>query len=254
MSNAGAAYPLSDAEARERAAMLKGLAVNFARADAEIIPLDHEVRKRRPLGLAPVGADDSSYLPLVAEAFANISPEGRAAPATVENTIDILDIAIRATFDGDDNLYGLIVALRGQVSELKLENARARALVAELKSQVSELAFVSERLRVEARGPAGERGPLGRDGPPGPRGETGRRGERGEAAPAIVAWEIDDSAFVAYPLLSTGHKGPGLHLRGMFEVYNEQVNDTDAAAEVDAAARSREAARREVEAKDWANR
>jgi hypothetical protein len=259
-TSATEAYPLSDAEALERAGLLKRLGLKPG------LPPDRPRRdgaRRHPLGLAPappgpddrapVGDDstlavDSSYLPLVAEAFANISPEGRASPATVENTIDILDIAIRATFSGDDALHARIV-------KLELENARDKATIAELRSKLHEVDFIVERLRVENKGPPGVKGDRGRDGRdmtgPGARGE---RGPPGPPAPRIVSWEISDSDFVAYPLLSTGQKGPGLHLRGMFEVYNEQVNDTDAAAEIDAAARSREAARRELAAKDWANR
>jgi hypothetical protein len=39
-----------------------------------------------------------------------------------------------------------------------------------------------------------------------------------------------------------------LHLRGMFETYNAQVDAADAAAEADAARASRDAVEREVQA------
>ena len=44
-----------------------------------------------------------------------------------------------------------------------------------------------------------------------------------------LAWEINDAEFVAWPLLSTWEKGPALHLRGMFEVYDGQVDVAEAA-------------------------
>ena len=80
---------------------------------------------------------------------------------------------------------------------------------------------------------------------------SGRRASRGAR---IVSWEIDDSAFVADPLLSNGHKGPGLHLRSMFEIYNQQVDASDATAEFDVAAASRARNEAEAEVSRWATR
>ena len=86
---------------------------------------------RRPLGLAPIldGDDgeasrglepefvDQSLHPLVAGVLAGITEATRKAPATIENTFETLDVALRA----DDTLHSHIVALRNQVRELKGE-------------------------------------------------------------------------------------------------------------------------------------
>ena len=56
------------------------------------------------------------------------------------------------------------------------EVAKLTAQVAIAQSKVSELSFVSERLRVENKGPPGVAGPMGRDGREGARGERGERG------------------------------------------------------------------------------
>lgn len=58
----------------------------------------------------------------------------------------------------------------------------------------------------------------GRVGPAGP------VGPKGSDAARIIAWEISDAEFVAWPLLSTGQKGAALHLRGMVETYNVQAD------------------------------
>jgi hypothetical protein len=63
-----------------------------------------------------------------------------------------------------------------------------------------------------------------------------------------AAWAIDDASFSAVPVLVDGSNGPTLHLRGMFETYNAQVDAADAAAEADAARASRDAVEREVQA------
>jgi hypothetical protein len=253
MSNATEAYPLSDAERKGRETLLKRLGVNFAPAIAETIPLDREVRKRRPLGLTP-GDGSSESIPSddPAPAFASSVPsvaatwsaETLARPATMADIAECLDTAIGIGLESDALVGGRLRELRGQVAELKLAHGK-------LVNENTALRLILENLRVTQRGERGvdgDRGPPGRDGRDGvgqigPRGE---RGPRGEPAARIVSWEIADSDFVAYPLLSTGDRGPGLHLRGMFEVYNEQVNAADDAAEIEAAAAKREAAKREV--------
>ena len=136
-----------------------------------------------------------------------------------------------------------------KVAELELENAKLRASAGELAAKVGQLDFIVERLRVEARGSAGPPGPRGRDGADGQRGPRGERGAMGPAGPRIIGWEIDDSAFVAAPLTSPdGRKGAPLSLRGMFENFNDQINDADVAEEADAAAASRAAIEREAAA------
>jgi hypothetical protein len=159
---------------------------------------------------------------------------------------EALDCAIAVNLDGDGLLRAKIAELRGQVSELKV------ALI-EARHEIREMKLIQESMRASTRGERGTdgaRGVPGRDGREGAEGKAGPPGPvgpKGLDAPKIVSWEIDDSAFVAYPLLSTGQKGPGLHLRGMFEVYNAQVDASDAAAEIDAAAASRARTDREVD-------
>jgi hypothetical protein len=106
---------------------------------------------RGPLGLKPAPGDtepkarpnggredvsafgDTALHPIVANALAEISGEGRAAPATIENTFEVLDIGLRAVFAGDDETHSHIVKLRDQVSELKGALIEARHEVRELK-------------------------------------------------------------------------------------------------------------------------
>jgi len=126
MSDATEAYPLNDAERKDREALLKRLGVNFAPAIAETIPLDHEVRKRRPLGLQP-GAGSSEPIPSddpgaafvsgAPSVAASLSADARARPATMGDVAEALDCAIAVNLDGDGLLRAKIAELRGQVSE-----------------------------------------------------------------------------------------------------------------------------------------
>lgn len=253
MTSATEAYPLSDAERKDRAALLKRLGVNSAPAIAEVIPINHPAR--RPLGLKPV-LDDVSDPEARGDPHKPWPPSDPAVGEPIYTDRQghgYHDPVAALVTETNELILGLIEDTRGHFA-FKL--AEMRAQLAKVEGECEAQRLIIEHLRTQSRGETGRdgsRGAPGRDGvglagpqgPPGPKGEPGSK---------IVAWEIDDSAFVAYPLLSTGDRGAGLHLRGMFEVYNEQVNDTDAAAETDAAARSREIARRELAAKDWANR
>ena len=190
-------------------------------------------RRRRPLGLAPAPSDDA--------------PAAEARPPASED--HFADPAINLIVEANELTLGLIETMRAHFAGklAGLENT-----IGALKNENQALRLILENLRITQRGERGidgDRGPPGRDGRDGVglAGPRGERGERGQAAPAIAAWEIDDSAFVAYPLLANGRKGPGLHLRGMFEVYNAQVDASDAAAEIDAAAASRARTDREVD-------
>ena len=107
-----------------------------------------------------------------------------------------------------------------------------RALVAELKSKVDTLTFISERLRVENAGPIGPQGPMGRDGHDGgprPRGERGGQGERGPAAVAITAWEPRPDRFELVPVYADGSRGVPASLRSLFEHYNSATEAEDEA-------------------------
>ena len=114
---------------------------------------------------------------------------------------------------------------------------------------MNELTFISERLRIEARGPAGERGPMGRDGyagAPGPRGECGAKGEPGKAAPVITAWEPNGERFTITPVYTDGTRGVPANLLSLFQSYDEQVDAAEAADEADAARAERDKIDREV--------
>ena len=163
-----------------------------------------------------------------------------------------LNTAASLTESLSQKVKARIGEVRSEVARIELENAQLRASVAELKAKVGELTFVSERLRIEARGPAGERGPMGRDGPPGPRGERGSRGERGQAAPAIIEWRPDPEAFTVTAVLADGSTGPMIALRSLFESYHNATSWIEDADLVEAAHESRQAAEQSAEASRWA--
>jgi hypothetical protein len=193
--------------------------------------------KRRPLGLAPgVGssepiAAEPAFVSGVPSVAASLSPEARAAPATMADVAEALDTAIGINWDGDTLIRARIGELQGEVSELK-------AALIEARHEVRELKLVQESLQISTRGESGRdgmRGIPGRDGQRGEIGPAGPTGPPGKDAPAIVAWATEDANFVAWPVFSNGVKGTaGLHLRGMFETYNAQVDASDAAEEADA--------------------
>ena len=260
MSNV--AHNLSPAEREERRVFLDRLKADFPKPGA-VIPM-----RRQPLGLAPAPGDDEPpegdggltsrgdrYAhEIIADAIASMSAEARAEGATIEAVFELCEMPLSAAFSGDDILNDKVKELRKELSDLKLENARLAAKVAEATSKVSELAFVSERLRVEARGPAGERGMMGRDGNegrPGARGERGADGRPGSPGPRIIGWETVDESFVAMPLLSDGRQGASLHLRGMFEAYHSQTEGEAAEEEAEAAVASRRAGEDEAERVRW---
>ena len=139
--------------------------------------------------------------------------------------------------------------MRVKVAGLQAENAQMRATLAELNAKVSELTFVSERLRVENKGPPGTRGERGRDGRDGPRGETGLQGEKGERgapAPLVVGWDVAADDYAITPLMSDGSRGPMLHVRGIFETYDASADAANAAEQADADAVERAHVEREA--------
>ena len=135
-----------------------------------------------------------------------------------------------------------VAPLKARIIGLETENARLRASLSEVRSKLNEIDFIVERLKVENRGPPGATGPRGRDGRDGvgligPRGEAG---PRGKAAPRIASWIIHSGTFEVQPLRDNGTRGAVLPLRPLFEIFNEQILAMDEAAEIDAAAASRE--------------
>jgi hypothetical protein len=219
---------------------------------------------RRPLGLRPVGAEDlASERDLSAYGEPDLdrgpiinleeySQEFRDAAATVGMAYFCLNTAASLTESLSQKVKARIGEVRSEVARIELENAQLRASVAELKAKVGELTFVSERLRIEARGPAGERRPMGRDGPPGPRGERGSQGERGQAAPVVIEWRPDPEAFTIQAILSDGSAGPMIALRSLFESYHSATSWIEDADIVQAAHEARVENERQIEASCWA--
>ncbi len=196
-------------------------------------PPPNSQRRRRPLGLRPIVEP----------------PEARGEPLDVDAGGDPV---IALVSQSGELVIGLIEDVR---KHFEVRIAKLEARLAEATAKVSELSFISERLRIEARGPAGERGPMGRDGAagaPGPRGERGAKGEPGKAAPTITAWAVDADGFTAAPILSDGSNGATLRLRPLFESFNDQINADDDAAEADAARAQRAEIERDAEASRWA--
>ncbi len=263
MTSATEAYPLSGAERKDRAALLKRLGVNFAPPDAEIIPLDHEVRKRRPLGLAPILDGDPEAAPKRATyetAFASDCPSvgaglGEATlqrAASMADVVTAADTAIAIAMDGEAVLKARLSEMRGENARLETELARLRAQFAEAKAEFAEAKHILERLQITREGKRGERGPCGADGAPGPRGERGPRRETGRPAPVVIEWRADPEAFTISAILSDGSAGPMIALRSLFEAYHNATSWLEDADIVQAAHEARIENERQIEAHRWA--
>jgi hypothetical protein len=261
------------AEDEARAAMLRawGIYPRPKKPDANVVSLD---AKRAPLGLRPAdGACDDDRAPapddidtpgywearrIVEAVTARLSPETLARPVTFAESFQGLEIPLTALFDGADALFDHIKKLRAELVELwgarREEAAELRATIAELWSELSQMRSIQEASRVASRGEEGREGPRGIPGPIGPRGERGKAGEPGAPAREVVAWDIDVDRFAVIPVFSDGSRGVPINLRGLFETYDQQVNDRDDAEMAEAAAASRARLEAEVRAKDWANR
>jgi hypothetical protein len=144
---------------------------------------------------------------------------------------DIVELAIgqslAASFDGDDALYESIAKMRAEIAEVRNEFRDLQLAHGKLENENQSLKLILEHLRVTQRGERGvdgDRGPPGRDGvqgPTGPKGERGERGERGIPAARIVSFETDENALVIYPLMQSGHRGPGIRLRPVLDAYSD---------------------------------
>jgi hypothetical protein len=175
-------------------------------------------RRRPPLGLRPIADDGATH-----EAS---SPAGEAVFAEYNDPIVALisqsgELLLGVLEDQRRHFESKIAGLGNTIGALKNENQNLRLILENLR--------VTQRGERGVDGDRGAPGAAGRDGLQGPIGPAGPVGPKGIDAPRIVSWEIDDAAFVAWPLLSTGHKGPALYLRGMFESYDGQVDASDAA-------------------------
>ncbi len=235
-----------DREDEARSAALRQWGLDRA-TPAQVVPLD---MKRRPLGLAPAsGPDNVSEPPASISLFTKVSAEARAAPARVGDCVDAADVVAKFVMNdvaaevakliadvsnaSGDKIAALERKFEARIAKLEVENNELKTALIEARHETRELKFVQESMRVAGRGERGvdgARGVPGRDLiTPGPRGEQGPRGERGLPAPKIVSWEIADVALAAYPRLSTGHRGPGLHMRPLLDAYSDLcASDDDA--------------------------
>jgi hypothetical protein len=220
--------------------------------------------RRRPLGLQPVGDDpEAQRRPAPGETLdatgsldifgvASTPKSALAGSVSLENVLLIANTLADLARAGEDFCLTKIGELRSQMAGLELSNAKLEAKLAEAQSKVNELAFVSERLRIEARGPPGVAGPMGRDGPRGERGEKGDEGKQAMAAPRIASWLVHAATFEIQPLLSDGTRGAVLPLRPLFDAFNEAIIAGDDDLEADADASARLAAEAEAERAHWA--
>ena len=147
MTNATEAYPLSDAERKDREALLKRLGVNFAPAIAEIIPLDHEVRKRRPLGLKPILDDDA---PSALPATWTPQPGVPAMRDDLAMAMDVIRDIAEALVETQDRA-------KAKFDEVQAQFANQ---IAALKNENQSLRIILENLRITQRGDRGIRQPI----------------------------------------------------------------------------------------------
>jgi hypothetical protein len=189
-----------------------------ARVPAKPEPPPNRQRKRRPLGLRPSADDVAAHEARPAASEASLGEyQNPVVSLVVESSELLLGLVDEQRRHFDNKLAGFV----NTIAALQNENKSLRLILENLR--------VTQRGERGIDGDRGAPGVAGRDGLGGPIGPAGPVGPKGLDAPRIVSWEIDDAAFVAWPLLSTGHKGPALYLRALFESYDGQVDASDAA-------------------------
>ena len=70
-------------------------------------------------------------------------------------------------------------------------------------------------------GPNWQIGPSGKTGAAGQRGPKGDKGDNGDT---IIDWHLDQSRYLAVPILSSGKQGPPLQLRALFEQFQIETH------------------------------
>jgi hypothetical protein len=202
------------------------------RLNARTTPVAPARPRRRPLGLAPVldGVDGKALEPfsgsphrLVQDTLATLDEATRKAPATVEETFELLDLGVEIALNGDDALQQGLVGLRREVSELKAALVEARHEIRELKS-IQEAQRISTR---GERGTDGARGVPGRDGLQGPIGPRGEPGTPGKDAARLASWDLQPEKFCAAPLYANGSRGATLNLMPFFAAYHAAATEED---------------------------
>ena len=204
--------------------------------------------RRRPLGLRPLDGpedDDRILSPLNGEdlergPFYDLTKEDKgrlAESAAMWNVYLIANSLSSITNDVHDVLKKQIVESEAKraamAADIQTKLGGLENTIGALKNENTALRLILENLRIRERGErgeSGERGPPGRDGaqgPAGPKGERGERGERGLPAAKIVSFENDDNALVIYPIMQSGHRGPGIRLRSALDAYSDLANAGD---------------------------
>jgi hypothetical protein len=233
----GAAVYLSDAERKEREAMLRSLGVSFAKPNAQVIPL--EERRRKPLGLAPAPGADDDASPRGCEPadsfsfhFADGKDQAYLANAVsagfVYSYLDIIGgVIIELHNDDVDEINNLQDRLKRRFDDIesarRSEIAELRLALTEARCEIREMRAIQESARIASRGEAGLAGPRGIPGSQGPIGPRGEPGPQGEPAAMIAAWEPRVEQFQIVPVLSSGERGPPISLRPFFEMYDAQT-------------------------------
>ena len=233
-----------DRDDEARAKMLREWGLDRPKRDADVIPM-----RRAPLGLAPAPGDDEPER----DADGKFDGANYRSGLWDNHTQEELDAApaLSYVFTLNDALTGLVIettndavreintlidnecAHRRRIESLESQMAELTLAQGKLVNENQSLRLILENLRITQRGERGvdgDRGPPGRDGaqgPTGPKGERGEKGERGLPAARIVSWENDDNALVVYPLMQSGHRGPGLRLRSTLDAYSDLCASED---------------------------
>jgi hypothetical protein len=234
-------------EAARTAEWLRKSGLTFpARPSATVIPLDHPAKNRQPLSFSIIdgpedaaperSGDTAGYLEakrLIAEAVAGLPEAARNQPATIADVFAGLELPLSLIFDERDAASKGFKELRALITEIKTarreEAAEARAVIAELRSELLQMRSIQEAARIQSRGEEGREGPRGVPGSQGPAGAQGKQGPRGAIGPAAkpAAWEPNVEAFSLTPIYGDGERGVSANLRPFFEAYDAQTRGGD---------------------------
>jgi len=230
-------------EARRAALAAWGITPRAKKPEPRAVSPD---AKRGRLGLAPGVDADDRHEPLElpprraaaddrAAWLSDLDVQNCAIGQVIGEELNSLEAALKRKLDSIESAH------RSEVAELKL-------IITELRCELREMRMVQENARVASRGEQGLAGPRGVPGAQGPVGPRGESGPPGRDAPSVVAWDIDVERFTATPCHSDGTRGVPLNALGLFESYDQMVNDRDDFDAASAAAASRAALEQEAEA------
>ena len=83
-------------------------------------------------------------------------------------------------------------------------------------------------------------------------GPEGKQGPKGDPAARITGWLVHQNTYEIQPLLSDGTRGAVIHMRPLFDAFNEATIAGDDELEADAAAEARLDAEAEAKRAHWA--